>query len=427
MENGRIAQPESATISHSTPASAECQIVRRVLRFFRTASPSRFERKQVISIQTRQTGAIVKIGAIATALAVVLAVAAPAAADIKPPLWTATPLPESANEPGTISVTGSGCGPSGAVIFSHDFAIDGDPGEAVTGQEWISDSNGTWEVSDFALNYSSADANLGYLVADTGFPDARMSFIVTEIPETFWAVFRYRDPSNHYRFGRDDGGSYQFQKVENGVTQGFAPFGRDITPREGDRIDINYEADDSINVYRDDDWLYGDGLLFNITETSIGFASGDSSIDATGTTFKISDLEVVPYSGIPVTAAVQVNAATGGVIVSTIDVSPDNDGNWTSRLEVPIQSGTGDYTLTAVCSTPGYQITYSDLSTRVNFAASAELITDFVAEVDFASVEDSPTLDPVTTAVIVMLAVSALGLLILGGFAARRLSDSRET
>ncbi len=381
----------------------------------------------MIPTQTRQTGAIVKMVATAIALAVVLAVAGPAGADIKPPLWTATPLPESANQPGTISVTGSGCGPSGAVVFSHDFATDGEPGEAVTGQQWVSDSNGTWEVSDFALTYSSADANLGYLVADTGFPDARMSFIVTELPDTFWAVFRYRDPSNLYRFGREDGGSYQFEKVENGVTQGFAPFGRDITPREGDRIDITYEADDSINIYRDDDWLYGDGLLFNITETFIGFATGDTSLDATGTTFRVSGLEVAPYSGMPVTATVQVDAATAGVIVSSVNISPDNNGNWTSRLEVPIESGTGDYTLTASCNTPGYEITYSNLSTRVNFAASAELITDFVAEVDFDRVEDSPTLDPVTTVVIVMLALSALGLLILGGFAARRLSDSRDT
>jgi len=355
-------------------------------------------------------------------LAVLLAAIGPAAADIKEPSWTATPLPTSVDQNGTVAVTGGGCGPSGQIVLSDRFDTEGDPAATDTGQSWISDSSGTWQITDGALVYTSDDANLGYLVVDAGTPDARMSFTVDRLSDDFWAVFRYRDPLNHYRFGRDHGGSYKFEKVEDGVVQGFAPFSSDIVPRAGDQIDITYEADDSINIYRDNDWLYGDGLLFNIAESMVGFATGDTTPDAQGSAIEVSSLHVAPYSGTAVTASVLVTARSAGIDLATTNLNPDNNGNWTGRLEIPADNGTGNYEISATCSTPGYQISYPSLNAHVSFEGSENAITNLAASVDFDRVEKSRTFDPVTKTVIVALLIAALGVAALGTIAARRLS-----
>jgi len=360
-------------------------------------------------------------------LAMLIAAVGPASADIKEPNWTATPLPASIDQNGTVAVTGSGCGPSGQLILSDRFDTEGDPATTDTGQSWVSDSSGTWQITDEALVYTSEDANLGYLVVDAGTPDARMSFTVDRQSDSYWAVFRYRDPLNHYRFGRDHGGSYKFEKVENGVVQGFAPFSSDIVPRAGDHIDITYEADDSINIYRDNDWLYGDGLLFNIAEPMIGFATGDTTLDAQGSAIEISSLQVAPFSGTAVTASVVVAARSAGIDLVSTNLSPDNNGNWTGRLAIPDDNGTGNYEISAICSTPGYQITYPSLNAHVSFEGSEEAITDLSASVDFDRVEKSGTFDPVTKAVIASLLIAALGVAGLGAIAARRLGDDDGT
>lgn len=356
-------------------------------------------------------GGVIILATVVTALVMSVVTAS---ADIEPPDWTATPLPSSADQPGAVSVTGAGCGPSGGVAMSDRFVSDGEPTKTETGQTWISDSSGTWQISNGSLSYTASDANLGYLVADAGAPDGRMSFSVDRLTETFWAVFRYRDPLNHYRFGRENNGAYKFEKVESGVVQGFAPFSADIQPRSRDRIDITFEADDSINVYRDDDWLYGDGLTFNIREPMIGFATGSTSTDTRTSEIGISSVSFAPYSGVPVTASVMVSAQTSGITVATETMDPDNNGSWTGRLEIPSDNGTGNYKLTAICTTPGYELVYNDLNVHVSFDEDANVITDFSASLDLDRVEKSRTFDPVTLAALSVVLLAAFAFVVAG-------------
>lgn len=366
----------------------------------------------------RSPGRLLQFVVLVVGFAIAVTTIAPASADIFAPDWSAEPLPEGAGQPGAFSVGGAGCGPSGAVVFEDDFGTDGAPERAETGQAWETVGTGIFAVDDGTLRYASLEDSLSYLIVDTEQPDGRLSMTLTDLPETFWILWRYRNVRNHYRFGRENNGDYKFHQIVNGSITAFAPFSLDITPREGDRIAITFEEDDSMNVYRDDDWLYGDGITFNIDETIVGFALSD--LDGSGVEFDVDDLELAPYSVAAATARVVVSAFRGEDRVAFDEFIPDNNGNWQGRFTIPDDAGDGDYRLTAECSTPGYDLIYEDLNTRLVLLDSETAITDFIAEVDFSEVEDARTFDPVTIITIAVLMTLTLGVAGIGLSLTRR-------
>jgi hypothetical protein len=99
--------------------------------------------------------------------------------------------------------------PPGAIAYDDFNRTNGAIGNAYTGQAWTA-AVGAVSVLDGTAAFGSGFV-LGSI--DSGQSRGDLSLVVTTPSPEFWAVLRFSDSSNYWRFGRWNGEAYHLQKI----------------------------------------------------------------------------------------------------------------------------------------------------------------------------------------------------------------------
>lgn len=152
------------------------------------------------------------------------------------------------------------------------FAVDG-PLETVEGVAWTVHAGG-FEIEDSAVRPTDAGFNLA--TADVGQMGGTVEWIVSDVSDEFWIVYRVVDENNYYRLGPSPlTGLYVAEKVIDGVPELLQyRFERnDVAPEDGDVIRLVQRDDDSIFLAVNGVQLVDGGDLELLDESRIGIAS----------------------------------------------------------------------------------------------------------------------------------------------------------
>lgn len=152
------------------------------------------------------------------------------------------------------------------------FAVDG-PLETVEGVAWTVHAGG-FVIEDSAVRPTDAGFNLA--TADVGQMGGTVEWVVSDVSDEFWVVYRVVDENNYYRLGPSPlTGLYVAEKVVDGVPELLQyRFERnDVVPEDGDIIRLVQRDDDSIFLAVNGIQLVDGGDLELLDESRIGVAS----------------------------------------------------------------------------------------------------------------------------------------------------------
>ena len=197
-------------------------------------------------------------------------------------------------------------------------------GSAETGQQWVVPLGG-WGVENGRAMALWGGYHL--VVGEGGAPNGTFEATVPELGSEFWAVLRYTDAANYWRFGRTSDGNYVLQRISNGVV---APSDATtlavVTPAAGDTISCRMSSL-SLRCAVNDTPVVITHHAFNQAATQFGVASFSVEEGFQATRFDdVAFTALGPVPQLEITATASSSAVVVGEQVS-YTLTMDNVGN----------------------------------------------------------------------------------------------------